>query len=185
MKYLIYLSYFFFISELVLLILKRAKKTPAIRQNDKGSLLILWCTIIITLTAGFYIANYGIWDFSNIIILYSGLIIFLSGIILRWCAIFQLKKAFTVNVAVNQEQTLKTDGLYKKIRHPSYLGLLLILAGLSIAMNNVISFLIISPPIFFAVNYRIYVEENVLTDEFGESYMEYKAKTKKLIPGLY
>jgi protein-S-isoprenylcysteine O-methyltransferase Ste14 len=65
------------------------------------------------------------------------------------------------------------------------LGLLLILAGLSVAMNNVISFLIISLSIFFAVNYRIYVEEKVLTDEFGDIYKEYKTKTKKLIPGLY
>lgn len=185
MKLIIYLSYLFFVSELALLILKRSKKPSAIRRNDKGSLLILWCTIIITLTAGFYIANYGSWGFSNNTILYFGIIIFLSGVILRWCAIFQLKKAFTVNVAINKEHTLKTNGLYTKIRHPSYSGLLLVLAGLSVSMSNIISFLVISISIFAAINYRIYVEEKVLTEEFGHSYIEYKAKTKKIIPGLF
>jgi protein-S-isoprenylcysteine O-methyltransferase Ste14 len=185
MKLLIYISYFFFISEFVLMLLKRSKKTSAAKQNDKGSLLSLWFSIMITLTAGFYITFYGLWSFSNNIIYYSGLIIFLFGLILRWCAILQLKKAFTVDVAINKDHILKTDGLYKKIRHPSYLGLLLILVGLSVAMNNVISFFIISIINFIVINYRIYIEEKVLIEEFGDFYEKYKAKTKKLIPGIF
>jgi protein-S-isoprenylcysteine O-methyltransferase Ste14 len=35
------------------------------------------------------------------------------------------------------------------------------------------------------VIYRIYVEEKVLVKEFGNSYLEYKSKTKRLIPGIY
>lgn len=185
MKLLIYLSYFFFISEFVLMLLKRSQKTTVTRRNDKGSLLIIWISVPVTLTAGFYIEGFGIWSFSNNIVYYTGLLIFLIGLILRGFAIFQLKKAFTVDVAISKDQVIKTDGLYKKIRHPSYSGLLLILVGLSIAMNDVISFFVISITNFITISYRIFVEERVLTDEFGDSYIKYKSTTKKIIPGIY
>jgi protein-S-isoprenylcysteine O-methyltransferase Ste14 len=185
MELLIYLSYFFFLSEFVLMLIKRSKINSVSKRNDKGSLLILWFSIIISITAGFYFEGYGIWGFSNIIIYYTGVIIFLAGLILRWGAIFQLKKAFTVDVAINKYHPLKTDGLYKKIRHPSYSGLFMILCGLSVAMNNIISLLVISISIFISVSYRILIEEKLLTDEFGQEYEAYKSKTKKIIPGIY
>jgi protein-S-isoprenylcysteine O-methyltransferase Ste14 len=97
----------------------------------------------------------------------------------------QLKKAFTVDVAINQNHELKTDGLYKTVRHPSYFGLLLILSGLSIGMNSLLSFLVITLPVFLAISYRIYVEEVVLLEEFGAKYEEYRKATKKLIPYIY
>ena len=185
MKLLNYLSFLFFISEFVLMILKRSKNTSAKKREDKGSLLILWLSIILTLTAGFYIAALGISGFSNVFIYYSGIVLYLSGLILRWGAIIQLNKAFTVDVAVSENQSLITGGLYKKIRHPGYAGLLLIPAGLSIALNNVISILIIIVINFAAVSYRIYIEEKLLSEEFGNLYTEYKSKTKKIIPGVY
>jgi protein-S-isoprenylcysteine O-methyltransferase Ste14 len=40
-------------------------------------------------------------------------------------------------------------------------------------------------PVFTAVVYRISVEEKVLYDEFGNTYSDYKSKTKRLIPGIY
>lgn len=185
MKLLIYLSYFFFISEFVLMLLKRSKKALVTKRNDKGSLLIMWVNVPISLTAGFYIEGYGVSGFSNDIVYCAGLVIFLFGLVLRWCAIFQLKKAFTVDVAISKDQALKTEGLYKKIRHPSYTGFLLILVGLSIAMCNIISFLFITVLNFITISYRILVEERVLTEEFGDDYIKYKSTTKKIIPGIY
>jgi protein-S-isoprenylcysteine O-methyltransferase Ste14 len=164
---------------------KRTKKTTASKRGDKGSLLILWLSVMIPLTAGFFIINYGIGNFTGIYYFYAGIIIFAAGMIIRWTAILQLKKSFTVDVSVNKEQLLKTDGLYKRIRHPSYLGLILILAGLSVSMCNYISFLVIVIPIFFSVLYRIGVEEKLLSEEFGDTYERYKADTKKIIPGIF
>jgi protein-S-isoprenylcysteine O-methyltransferase Ste14 len=185
MSLLVYLSYFFFISEFVLMLSKRTKKSNTSKRGDKGSLLILWLSVMIPLTAGFFIINFGFGNFTGIFYYYAGIIIFAAGMIIRWIAILQLKKSFTVDVSVNKEQLLKTDGLYKRIRHPSYLGLILILAGLSVSMCNYITFLVIVIPIFFAVLYRISVEEKLLSEEFGEKYKNYKKTTKKIIPGIY
>ena len=185
MNLLIVLSYVFFGSEFVLMLVKRSKKNPESKQGDKGSLLILWVTIPVVLAAGFYSANLKILLLPYSIFMYAGILIFVSGFILRWSAIFQLKKAFTVDVAVNEEHLLKTDGLYKIIRHPSYTGLIMILTGLSIAMSNLVSIVVITLPFFITISYRIKVEEKLLTDRFGDVYEKYKSGTKKIIPYLY
>jgi protein-S-isoprenylcysteine O-methyltransferase Ste14 len=97
----------------------------------------------------------------------------------------QLKKRFTVDVAINREHDLKTDGMYKIIRHPAYLGLFLIFTGLAISLNSIISLLVIIIPVFLVIQYRIYVEEAVLIEEFGDVYRQYSARTKRIIPWIF
>lgn len=60
-----------------------------------------------------------------------------------------------------------------------------IVIGFAATMNSLNSFLVLVLPVFFAVIFRIGVEEKVLIKEFGNSYLEYKSKTKKLIPGIF
>jgi len=166
------------------MLLKRSKKKITKHRSDKGSLILLWVMITFCLTLGFTFANYRIWSMVNYIFASFGLVLVFIGFIVRWISILKLKNAFTVDVAIGKDQELITDGIYKKIRHPSYLGLLLILVGLSICMNSVISLLVIIIPMIVTVFYRISVEEKVLIEEFGEKYVNYMTRTKKLIPIL-
>jgi len=182
MKYLIFLSYIFFISEFILMLVKRSKKSTSKQQKDKGSLVLLWVTISLCFTFGFIFADYNRWDISHLIMAVIGLLIIIVGFIIRWTAILQLKKAFTVDVAIGTEHKLNTDGIYKTIRHPSYLGLLIIMTGFAISMNSIISILVITIPMLIVLLYRISVEESLLTEEFGNDYIAYKAKSKRLIP---
>lgn len=184
MKYLILISVLFFVSEFILMLVKRSKKIERKRQNDKGSLILLWVVITLCFSFGFTFANYRTWTLINYAIYITGVVIILSGAIIRWISIIQLSSAFTVNVAIANNHKLKTDGVYKHVRHPSYLGLLLIMFGFSVSMNSYISILIITIPMFLAILYRIKVEEEILLAEFGDEYSNYKRNTKKLILGL-
>jgi len=177
-----WLQLIFFVTELSLLLFRRSKQSTAKSNRDKRSLLILWVVITGCLCLGPWAAAYRIWSFNGIVI---GAIIYIIGFIIRWTAVYQLGKMFTVDVAIANEHTLKTNGLYKVVRHPSYLGLILIIAGLGICLNSMLSFIIMFVPTFIAVSYRITVEEKALTEEFGDQYNQYKGKVKKLIPGLY
>jgi protein-S-isoprenylcysteine O-methyltransferase Ste14 len=184
-KILICMSYLFGTSEFILTIAKRSKQKYVKKKNDKGSLIIIWVIIIIGITAGFNLAYYKTWSSLNYFIYAFGILIYLSGMIIRWTSIIQLKKAFTVDVAISQNQELKKDGLYRIIRHPSYLGNIMIISGLSIGMNSMLSFLVVTVPVFLAISYRIYVEEAVLLEEFGPKYEEYRKTTKRIIPYIY
>jgi protein-S-isoprenylcysteine O-methyltransferase Ste14 len=90
-----------------------------------------------------------------------------------------------VDVAINKVHQLKTDGLYKIVRHPSYLGLIMILGGFSLVMNSLPSILVVTVPVSAAILYRISVEERVLNEEFGDVYLDYKKNTRKIIPFIY
>lgn len=180
MSILIWLSFGFAVSEFILMLVKRSKKVTSRTRNDRGSLILLWGMITIGFTAGFILARP-----SNQFWLGFGTGLLVIGIIIRWVAILQLGKAFTVDVAITDTARLKTDGIYERIRHPSYLGILMIVTGFSSAMNSIYSLLVLLVPVSLAILYRISVEEKVLIGEFGDNYIEYKKETKKIIPWIY
>ena len=180
MMSIVYLSLVFGISELLLMVFKRSKAGFSKTQKDNGSMILIWIAITIGFFGGFYLSNFGNEFFKGF-----GFVFIAAGLIIRWLAIVQLGKSFTVDVAITDTAKLKTDGLYERVRHPSYSGLLAIIVGFSFIMSSVYSFLVLAVPVFAAISYRIVVEEKVLVAEFGESYIQYKAHTKKLIPRIY
>ncbi|MGA1977762.1 MAG: isoprenylcysteine carboxylmethyltransferase family protein [Bacteroidales bacterium] len=181
----IILSFIFMFSELFLSITKRTKSDLAKIRKDRGTEIINWLAIAGGLTAGFFLARYSVWSTINYLVSSAGILIFISGVLIRWIAVSQLKESFTVDVSISKTHVLKTDGLYSNIRHPSYLGLILITFGLSVAMNSWKSILMVMVPVLIALNYRIFVEERILTGEFGGEYLNYKSRTRKLIPGIF
>jgi len=180
MRPIIYLSLAFAFSELLLMLIKRSKGATVKTRYDRGSLIFLWLMITLGFVAGFFLSK-PINDFWA----GFGFPMITGGLIIRWIAILQLGKSFTVDVAITNSANLKTDGIYERIRHPSYLGLLLVVLGFSFTMNSIYSFFVFVIPVFIAVIYRIMIEEKVLLNEFGDSYAEYKNKTKRIIPGIY
>lgn len=75
-----------------------------------------------------------------------------------------------------ESENLITAGIYSKIRHPLYLGLILIHIGFPIAflsLLSLISVVILIPQIFLWK----YWEEKLLIKKFGDKYIEYKKKT--------
>jgi protein-S-isoprenylcysteine O-methyltransferase Ste14 len=185
MHYIIFLSVVFGFSEFGLLLVKHSKVKAVKTRIDKGSMILIWLMITFGFICGFYHAKYNYWNLYNCFTSVIGLIIVIAGIIIRWVAIIQLGSSFTVDVAINFTSNLKTDGIYKKVRHPSYSGLLMVILGFACTMNNVYSFLVLVIPVLLAILYRIRVEEQLLRNEFGDSYSRYSSNTKKLIPGIY
>jgi protein-S-isoprenylcysteine O-methyltransferase Ste14 len=180
MRTLVYLSFAYGFSELLLMFIKRSKQATVKTRQDRGSLIFLWAMITIGFSAGFSLSNPVNQFWAGF-----GYPLIIAGLIIRWVAILQLGNSFTVDVAINNTASLKTDGIYERIRHPSYSGLLLVIAGFSATMNSIYSFLVLEIPVLIAVIYRVSVEEKVLMNEFGAAYSEYKSRTKKLIPGIY
>jgi len=180
-----YFSILFFFSEFALMVVKRSGKRGTKTKDDRKSLALFWVTIPLSLTIGFFTANHQAWNTLNHAIAIFGLVVFITGIVIRWISIIQLNKEFTVDVAIIENHHLKTGGMYKYLRHPSYLGLILICFGLAIAMNSIISFVVVTIPVSLALSYRIKTEENILIKQFGEVYENYRAKTYKIIPKIY
>lgn len=77
------------------------------------------------------------------------------------------------------------SGIYHYLRHPAYLGSLLAFLGLALYFGNWITFMVIFIPVFGAFFWRMVVEEQVLTEQFGPAYLDYAKKTPRLIPKIF
>jgi protein-S-isoprenylcysteine O-methyltransferase Ste14 len=77
-----------------------------------------------------------------------------------------------------------TTGPYAYLRHPSYLGALLFALGWGLAFRSLagvaLAVLMIVPIVG-----RIRAEEAMLSKEFGAEYESYRARTSRLVPGIY
>jgi protein-S-isoprenylcysteine O-methyltransferase Ste14 len=95
-----------------------------------------------------------------------------------------LGRRFSGLVAIQPGHTLVTSGIYGVIRHPSYLGLLVSSLGWGLAFRSGVGVLLAAlmiPPLLA----RIRAEERLLRAQFGEEYDAYRARTSRMIPGLY
>ncbi|TSJ39289.1 isoprenylcysteine carboxylmethyltransferase family protein [Mucilaginibacter corticis] len=176
----------FGLSEIILLLVKRSRKGSSKNQADNRSLIYLWIAITGCIALGGYIAIIGIWPFPDArLVMDIGLAVAIIGFIIRWTAILQLGKMFTVDVAISSQHKLKTTGLYKIVRHPSYLGLMMIICSIALCQASILSCIVVIIPTFIALIYRIQVEEKALIIEFGADYIQYTKTTARLIPGIY
>jgi len=74
-------------------------------------------------------------------------------------------------------------GVFRIVRHPIYLGAILFYLGASLITMSIASALFILVIIGFYIIIGRY-EERILTEDFGQDYLEYKKKTGMLIPRL-
>jgi len=168
--------------------LSRKKRSPGEnKKHDNSSLKVLWITLVFSISLGIFISrfNMGRIEIQSPLIHYFGLLLIISGLIMRWIAILQLKEFFTVTVSIHKNHKVVDTGIYKYIRHPAYFGSLLSFLGLGFALQNWLTIIVIFLPIFAALSYRIYIEEKVLSEQFGEEYSNYASRTQKLIPWIF
>lgn len=156
------------------------------KNKDKSTLNILWLAIPFSIASSIMISHSihlsiakGNW------ILYLGEAFILIGIAFRFFIIRSLGKYFTVDVTIKNDHKIKKTGFYSYIRHPSYTFSLITSLGLGLYLNNWLSLILAIVPPFLAFMYRIKIEEKTLLEEFGKEYVEYRKKTRKLIPFIY
>lgn len=152
-----------------------------LNRKDRGSgffiFFVMFLSIITAITfASRDIAMLPTWFF------YPGIVVMILGIIFRQWSIAVLGRFFSGTVSTQKGQKVVENGPYRYIRHPSYTGALLILLGIGLALQSWGAAIILMLLFSLAYGYRIHVEERVLINELGDPYIEYKKRTKRLIP---
>ena len=175
----------YLVSEIILAVVKRSRAGAASR--DANSLGLMWLVISLSITAGVFVAG----NLATTILPHRhfvaaiGVFVFGLGLLLRWIAIIQLGRFFTVNVAIAADHRLIESGPYRFVRHPSYTGSLLAFLGFALTLGNWLSIPLVMVPITIVFLYRINVEERVLASALGDAYGSYSRRTKRLLPLIY
>ena len=156
-------------------------------REDRSNRWVIAALGILGLLAGFlpaYTDRLGFWTFDGEGVRWLGFALFVVGGVLRIAPVFVLGRRFSGLVAIQPDHRLVTDGLYKIIRNPSYLGLIVNALGWSLAFRSgvgvALTLLMIVPLVA-----RMNAEERLLADQFGAEYEAYRARTWRLIPYLY
>lgn len=105
---------------------------------------------------------------------------------LALCAVAQrtMGESWRVGIDVEHRTALVTGGLYRWVRNPTYTGLFMVHAALWLIWPT---WAVISHGVIFFVLMEMQVrcEEEFLERLHGEAYLDYKASTKRYVPGVY
>jgi len=131
-----------------------------------------------------YTDRIDFWTLDGDTLRWIGVALYAIGGTVRIWPVFVLGNRFSGLVAIQPGHTLVTTGIYSVIRHPSYLGAILILLGWGLAFRSGVGVLL-AALILVPLIGRIQAEERLLLSQFGDEYEDYRARTARLIPGIY
>ena len=115
----------------------------------------------------------------------AGLVLMAAGIGLRAWSIVTLGRFFQYQIKVQPGHQVVTGGPYRYVRHPSYTGIAMVLAGIALASGDVWSLLAVAVLGGAGLAVRIRAEERQLTQALGGEYERFAAGRKRLVPGVW
>jgi protein-S-isoprenylcysteine O-methyltransferase Ste14 len=156
-------------------------------REDRGNRWVLAAFGIIGLLGAWlpaYSDRKNFWIIDGDATRWVGVALYTVGGALRLWPVYVLGNRFSGLVAIQPGHTLATGGIYRIIRNPSYLGMLLNSLGWGLAFRSWIGVILTAVTLVPLVA-RINAEERLLRSQFGEEYDAYRARTSRLIPGIY
>ena len=174
----------------------QAIDTPEAISGSKGDesrlvhrQLVLGQVLVIILYAAMYLLPF--FDQRGIAILdvgqafrWLGTGLCAFGYLLIFWSGWALGRMYSPHVTIQPDHQLITSGPYQVIRHPRYLGVLLLSLGMSCLFRSWVGLLMIVPVAAILLP-RINDEEALLKAEFGPGWQDYCQKTWKLLPYIY
>jgi protein-S-isoprenylcysteine O-methyltransferase Ste14 len=115
----------------------------------------------------------------------AGIFCLALGLWLLYRSHADLGANWSITLEVREEHQLVTHGIYRLVRHPMYLAILVYASGQALLLPNWIAgpSYLVAFALLFA--FRLGPEERMMLEEFGKDYEAYMARTKRLVPGVW
>ncbi|MEJ6815436.1 isoprenylcysteine carboxylmethyltransferase family protein [Pseudomonas sp. LF-5] len=156
-------------------------------REDRANRWVIPAFGVIGLISGFlpaYCDRLNILTLGGEGIRWFGALLFIIGGALRLWPVFVLGRRFSGLVAIQPGHRLVTDGIYQRLRNPSYLGLVINAVGWALAFRSLVGLLLAALTLIPLIA-RIHSEEALLRGQFGAEYDAYCARSWRLLPGVY
>jgi len=115
---------------------------------------------------------------------WTGIAVGVAGLVIRVWSMSVLGRDYTRALRTARTQKIVERGPYRFVRHPGYMGSILVWTGSRLAVNWLIA--VITALLLLGVYvYRIIAEEQMLVDHFGDAYRAYKTRTWRLVPFVW
>ncbi len=168
---------------------QRSRAIPVVRSR-KGPLevfllTIAWVAFFLPLiwiaTPVFAFADYPL----HPIPLLTGALCLMLGLWLFHRSHADLGTNWSITLEVREKHQLVTHGVYRWVRHPMYLALLIYSLGQALVLPNCLAGPSYGVAMVLLFALRMGPEEHMMLEEFGKDYEAYMATTKRLIPGVW
>jgi protein-S-isoprenylcysteine O-methyltransferase Ste14 len=115
----------------------------------------------------------------------AGIVCFVAGLWLFHRSHADLGTNWSVTLQIREEHRLIVSGVYRRIRHPMYASLFLYCLGQLLSLPNWFAgpSYLVTFGVLFAL--RLRHEELMMVEAFGEEYVAYSRRTKRVIPGIW
>lgn len=156
-------------------------------REDRSNRWVLGATVTLAILHAYvpaYTDRHDIWTIGGEAVRWVGVALFVLGGVLRLWPVFVLGRRFSILVAIQKDHKLVTTGIYQKVRNPSYLGMLVGALGWALAFRSVPG-IVITALFLIPLSARMRSEERLLGEHFGVEYAKYRARTWRLLPGVY
>jgi protein-S-isoprenylcysteine O-methyltransferase Ste14 len=117
--------------------------------------------------------------------LVAGLLAYAAGLTLLYRSHRDLAEQWSVTLELKEGHALVTRGVYRRLRHPMYLALLLYGLGQALVLPNLVAGPAYLVATLALVGLRLGPEERMMSEAFGAAYADYVARTRRLVPGLW
>jgi protein-S-isoprenylcysteine O-methyltransferase Ste14 len=151
-------------------------------SEDRGTTrLIVGTYVVLTLVTIMYHRVAAVR--ADTVVAWVGIMISASGLALRTWAMQHLGRYYSRTLRVQNDQRIVDDGPYRHVRHPGYLGSILVWTGAELAINAILA---VFTAIALIVVYtrRIDAEEAMLS-AWNPQYRDYQRHSRRLIPGVW
>lgn len=156
-------------------------------REDRGNRWVLAAFAVLGLLSAWLPAYTDRKEFLTIdgdTVRWIGVVLYAAGGALRLWPVFVLGRRFSGLVAIQPGHRLVTSGIYGRIRNPSYLGMIILGFGWALAFRSLVGVMLAALMIVPLIA-RIRSEEALLGSQFGAEYDAYRARSWRLLPGIY
>jgi protein-S-isoprenylcysteine O-methyltransferase Ste14 len=112
----------------------------------------------------------------------GGTVLLAIGLVILFAGFKGLGKSLTANPVPIEDGKLVTTGIFSIVRHPIYLGLLVVTLGLVVS-SGVWAQILVWAALAMLLTYKMRWEEVLLTAKY-KGYADYMTKVPGLVPGL-
>ncbi len=113
----------------------------------------------------------------------TGLLLAIAGLWMMWQAAKSYDLPSFFGFTNETRMQLQIKGLHKYVRHPLYSGTLLLCLGICLRFPQTKNWYVLLL-MFVYLLIGIWLEEKKLVYYFGDEYLQYQKRVKRLIPGV-
>jgi protein-S-isoprenylcysteine O-methyltransferase Ste14 len=158
---------------------KRGKgRLAAVDRRARWGLLLEVLALALMIGSRFWTVNVFSWRVT------AAILFFLLASTLSWTSTKTLGRNLRFDAAIGMDHALVHSGPYRIIRHPIYCSMLCLLWGIGLLAAPAWLFILATLLFVAGTEIRVHIEDRLLAQRFGQSFLRYKHSTRAYLPLL-